>query len=543
MRAHGALVELLDRRRGPAGPEFVCLHLAHRLLHPAGRVRDEVLVRPTTGGGLAETGTTALADRGAERLPHLLDPPDEIRGRARESGIDLPLVLREMFVGLADDQPGRQEVDLTIGHSRHQIDDTLICLVKPLHDFVGGPRRTLRGLTRVFSIDVHDRAAPSLEAVRQLLGKVPHPVRDVAEHRLVRPAGRRRVRQRVQTQSVRSAPERTPALAQLRKQLGRPLRHCRENLVEMLGVVAVGVSGDDRDHLVVIRVDLLGGELSDFLDDPRMRGFELHDDLARVAAARPLDHGRIELVGVVDAEESLRFALAELPQALRGPILPGGRVRDEILVCPARGRLLFETGAAYRGDREAEGDPRRLHDAEKIGAATHRCADVGVVVGVMARRVPLDDVERELVGVVRDRAHRLQQPRVCDGPAREDLVRRRPPRVLGDALVESVDIVVELGILAALQHGGDTLRDCLLPGREMSDVLVEAPAGAELLAEPLAGQGLERQAEGAMALADAPEQVDLRNNRGRGTHRTPPSAQVPARRRLRLLARTRGTWA
>src|SRR5439155_7370156 len=104
---------------------------------------------------------------------------------------------------------------------------------------------------------VEERAAPSFEAVRQLLHKMLHPERNVAEHRLVGPAGGCRLGQRLETKAAHRTPERMPGLAHLRQKLGRPLLDRREDLVEMLGVVAVCVSGDDGDRPIVVLVDEL----------------------------------------------------------------------------------------------------------------------------------------------------------------------------------------------------------------------------------------------------------------------------------------------
>ena len=221
-------------------------------------MRHQVFVGPPARRALAEAGTAAIADRSAERPPHLLDPIDEARRRARQRRVRLHLVLDEMSVSLGDDQAGREEVDLAIrGQRRHEIDDALVCLVDPLDDLVGGSRLALLGRTRVLSIDIHEKASPSVEPVRQLQREVLHPIRDVAEHRLVGPSGGRRLGECGESETVDRAAEWTPGLAHLREDLGGPLRDRRVDLVEMLGVVAIRVSGYDRDDPVVLRVDQL----------------------------------------------------------------------------------------------------------------------------------------------------------------------------------------------------------------------------------------------------------------------------------------------
>src|SRR5207249_1421873 len=97
----------------------------------------------------------------------------------------------------------RQEVDLAIGRQRRQeTGGALVCLVNPLGDLVGGSRLARVSLTRVLHIYVEERAAPSFEAVRQLLHKMLHPERNVAEHRLVGPAGGCRLGQRLETKAA-----------------------------------------------------------------------------------------------------------------------------------------------------------------------------------------------------------------------------------------------------------------------------------------------------------------------------------------------------
>src|SRR4029077_856254 len=93
VRPNGAVVVCLDRLACPAGRELIRLHLAHRLLDPAGGVRDEVLVRPAARRRLAEPGATALADGGAERLPYFLDSIDKVGGGSRERALYLTNVL------------------------------------------------------------------------------------------------------------------------------------------------------------------------------------------------------------------------------------------------------------------------------------------------------------------------------------------------------------------------------------------------------------------------------------------------------------------
>src|SRR2546423_917329 len=107
VRAHRTVVKFLERFLRPARAELVCLHLAYGLVHPADRVRDEVLVGPAARGLCAEAGTSAIADRGAEGRPHPFDARDKVRGGPRQGGVDLGLVLDKVTIGLADDQPAR----------------------------------------------------------------------------------------------------------------------------------------------------------------------------------------------------------------------------------------------------------------------------------------------------------------------------------------------------------------------------------------------------------------------------------------------------
>ena len=94
-------------------------------------------------------------------------------------------------------------------------------------------------------------------------------------------------------------------------------------------------------------------------------------------------------------------------------------MRDEVFVRPAGGGLLLEAGQPDGPDGEAEREPRRLHNAAEVVAAPHRGADIAVVVGVMARRVPLDDLEGEPVRIFGKGPHRFEHALVRRGPARE----------------------------------------------------------------------------------------------------------------------------
>ena len=125
------------------------LHLANALPDPARRVGDEILVGPSGGGPLTEAAAAAVADRGAERLPRLLDPPDKTGPRAGKADRDFATVLDEVAVGLADDEPHGEERDVAVGGERlNRIDDRAIGRIEPVHDFVGvalgaGPRLAL----------------------------------------------------------------------------------------------------------------------------------------------------------------------------------------------------------------------------------------------------------------------------------------------------------------------------------------------------------------------------------------------------------------
>ena len=197
MRPHGAVVELLDRLARPTGAEFLCPHLAHDLLHPADHVRDKVLVGPAARCRLAQAGATPLADRGAERLPDLIYAFDVVGRGPRERGLDLSAVLDEVPVRLTDDEAHRQEVDVAVRRERgHEFDDALVRRMHPLDDFVRGSRCARLGLARVLGVDIRERATAARKPVRHLARELLHPVRDVADHRLIGPAGRRRVRQR-----------------------------------------------------------------------------------------------------------------------------------------------------------------------------------------------------------------------------------------------------------------------------------------------------------------------------------------------------------
>src|SRR5713101_4850676 len=137
------------------------------------------------------------------------------------------------------------------------------------------------------------------------------------------------------TKPAYRAPERAPAFAHLAEEQSRALRHRREHLVEMLGVMTVGVSSDNRDRPVVVRMELFGRELFDLLEDPRMRRIELADDLPSIPAAGARDDRSVELVGVVAAGAWLTAVLAKVAEPGRSVVLPRGGVRDEILVRPA----------------------------------------------------------------------------------------------------------------------------------------------------------------------------------------------------------------
>ena len=268
----------------------------------------------------------------------------------------------------------------------------------------------------------------------------------------------------------------------------------------MLRVVPVGVPGDDGDHPVVVPVDQLRRELLDLFDDPIVRSVELAEHVARVAAASPLDHRGVELIRVVHAWLG-RAALAELRQPIRGPCLPRRGVRGEVLVRPAGRGALLESGQPHRADRPAEVDPIRLHETDKVIGASDCRADVAVVIGVMPRRIPLDDLERQAVGILGKRADRLEKTVVRRRPPREELLGGLPLRLLRGARVEGVDVVVQLWVFATFEYAGDALRDRLLPRRKVCDVLVETPARAQLFRESLRRQRLDRGSERAIALA------------------------------------------
>ena len=167
----------------------------------------------------------------------------------------------------------------------------------------------------------------------------------------------------------------------------------------MLGVVAVGVARHDRDDSVVVRVKLFRAELPDLVDDSLVRGVEFADDLPRVPAARADDDSCVEFVRVVNTGKHPFPALTGRAQTRGGALLPCRSVGDQILKGPASRGLLLEPGKADRPDSEAEADPRRLHQTQKIVGRPDRRADICVVVGIVAGRVPLDHIERELLGV------------------------------------------------------------------------------------------------------------------------------------------------
>ena len=307
--------------------------------------------------------------------------------------------------------------------------------------------------------------------------------------------------------------------------------------------MTVRVGGHDADDPAVVRVDPLGRQLLELGDHPLMGGVELADHVGGRATARPLHDVGVERVRIVDSGIGLRTCLAHPLEAHRDVVFPGGRVRDEVLVGPAARGRVFERGQSDRADGQSEGDPVRLDQPEEIVFRADRRVDVGEVVGVVARRVPFDDVEHELVGVLGERTDRLEHSLVRGGPAREELIRRLALRLCCGARVERVDVVVELRVLSALEHRGDALRHGLLPRRKVRDVLVEGPPCAELLRKSVARERLERRSQRAVALADLAAQRVFRSSRDRGTHRRPPSAQVPARRRWRLPWRTRQSGA
>ena len=168
----------------------------------------------------------------------------------------------------------------------------------------------------------------------------------------------------------------------------------------MLGVVPVAVAGDDGDHPVVVGVELSGRELLDLGHEGTVCLVELAQDVAAIAAPRSLDDRRIEGVGVVDARHPFA-AFAEDREPRCGALLPRGRVRREILVRPPCRRRLLERREAERKQTETERQPARLHETDEIRGVANGRTYVGEVIGIVVRRVPLDDVERERWRVIR----------------------------------------------------------------------------------------------------------------------------------------------
>ena len=81
------------------------------------------------------------------------------------------------------------------------------------------------------------------------------------------------------------------------------------------------------------------------------------------------------------------------------------------------------------------------------------------------------------------------------------------------------------------------------PVREVADDLLERPSRGQLLVPTPRRQRPDRLPHRAVRLRDLLLELTVRNTPDRGTHQTPPSGQIPVRRRLRLLWRTRGTGA
>ena len=541
----GPVVLGLDRRRVPFhnGPSR---EVAHRELHPVRRVRTEIAIRPASGRRFAEAGAATLADRAAERAPALVEACDHRRRCPWQGRLELRPVLDEVDVGLARDEPDGHEVNVAIGRQRAQdVEDALVGPVEPRHDVVRGAVAREIDFPRVPLLNVeHPRPARAQKTVRELGRDLLHPEGEVAEHRFQGPPRRARVRKGREAQPAERAAQRAPALANPLEELRGPRRNGGEYLIKVLRVVPVRVAGDHGDDPVLVSVDLLGREHLDLGDDPLVSRVELAHDLAPVATPRARDHGRVELVGVVDPGMALRLtALAENIEPVGRACLPRRRVRGDVLVRPARRGLLLERREAEGPEREPERDPVRPHETEEVVAAADGRADVRVMVRVMPGRVPLHDLGGETRRVVRERLDGLKQPVVRGAPPGEQLVRRPALRLRGHARVEHIDLVVELGIFAALEHRRDPWRHGLLPRGQVREVLVERPARRKRFAEAVGRQRLERRAQPPIALADLPAERVLRNTPDRGTHRTPPSARPPARRRSRTRGRTRETAA
>src|SRR5438445_637141 len=78
-----------------------------------------------------------------------------------------------------------------------------------------------------------------------------------------------------------------------------------------------------------------------------------------------------------------------------------GRVRREILVRPPCRRRLLERREAERKQTETERQPVRLYETDEVRGVANGRTYVGEVIGIVVRRVPLDDVERERWRVIR----------------------------------------------------------------------------------------------------------------------------------------------
>ena len=136
------------------------------------------------------------------------------------------------------------------------------------------------------------------EPVRERLVEDLEPAREVREHRLRGPARRGGVVHAPEPHARDGAAERTPALAHLLEKLRGTLRDRGEQLGVVLAVMAVRVPGDDSDRPVVVRVDLLGGEL---LDLGHERGVGIVKPLQHVAGAhvvRLFGQACVELIGI-----------------------------------------------------------------------------------------------------------------------------------------------------------------------------------------------------------------------------------------------------
>src|SRR5207237_4503552 len=99
----------------------------------------------------------------AERLPDLLDALDELVRCLRKDRFDLAEVLREVAVGLADDEPQREERHVAIGRKRaHRINDAFIGCVQPLDHIARRSREPALCLATILPVHVRTGGTPAL---------------------------------------------------------------------------------------------------------------------------------------------------------------------------------------------------------------------------------------------------------------------------------------------------------------------------------------------------------------------------------------------